>query len=50
MKFNIKSILNLLNSDFTFTRNKNIIYIKNYNNIFFSIYKYIIIRFDKKQF
>ena len=43
MKFNIKSILNSLNSDLTLTYNKNIIYIKSYNNIFFNIYKYIII-------
>ena len=48
MKFNIKSILNLLNNNLTSTRNKNIIYIENYNNIFFDIYKYTIIRFDKK--
>ena len=48
MKFNIKFILNSLNSDFTLTRNKNIIYIKSHNNIFFNIYKYTIIRFNKK--
>ena len=48
MKFNIKSILNSLNNNLTLIYNKNIIYIKNYNNIFFNIYKYIIIRFDKK--
>ena len=48
MKFNIKSIFNLLNNDLTSNCNKNIIYIKSYNNIFFDIYKYIIIRFNKK--
>ena len=48
MKFNIKSILNLLNSDLALTYNKNIIYIESYNNIFFNIYKYTVIRFNKK--
>ena len=48
MKFNIKSILNSLNSDLTIIYNKNIINIESYNNIFFSVYKDIIIRFDKK--
>ena len=48
MKFNIKSILNSLNNDLTSIYNKNIIYIEGYNNIFFNIYKYTIIRFDKK--
>ena len=42
MKFNIKLILNLLNSDLIIIYNKNIIDIENYNNID------IIIRFDKK--
>ena len=43
MKFNIKSILNSLNSDLTTTYNKNIIDIESYNDIFFNIYKDIII-------
>ena len=43
MKFNIKLILNLLNSDLTAIYNKNIINIKSYNNIFFNIYKDTII-------
>ena len=43
MKFNIKLILNSLNSNLTSIYNKNIIYIESYNNIFFDIYKYIII-------
>ena len=48
MKFNIKSILNSLNNDLASTYNKNIIYIESYNNIFFNIYKYIIVRLNKK--
>ena len=48
MKFNIKSILNSLNSDLIIIYNKNIINIESYNNIFFNIYKNIIIRFDEK--
>ena len=48
MKFNIKFILNSLNSDLTIIYNKNIINIKSYNNIFFNVYKDIIIRFNKK--
>ena len=48
MKFNIKSILNSLNSDLTIIYNKNIINIESHNNIFFDVYKDIIIRFDKK--
>ena len=48
MKFNIKSILNSLNSDLATTYNKNIINIENYNNIFFNVYKDTIIRFNKK--
>ena len=48
MKFNIKSILNSLNSDLAIIYNKNIINIESYNNIFFDVYKDIIIRFDKK--
>ena len=48
MKFNIKLILDLLNSNLTLTHNKNIIYIENYNNIFFDIHKYTIIRFDRE--
>ena len=48
MKFNIKSILNSLNSDLAIIYNKNIINIESYNNIFFNIYKDIIIRFDEK--
>ena len=48
MKFNIKSILNSLNSDLIIIYNKNIINIESYNNIFFDVYKDIIIRFDRK--
>ena len=48
MKFDIKSILNSLNSDLTTIYNKNIINIKSHNNIFFNVYKDTIIRFDKK--
>ena len=48
MKFNIKLILNSLNSDLAITYNKNIINIESYNNIFFNIYKDTIIRFDEK--
>ena len=48
MKFDIKSILNSLNNDLTTTRNKNIIDIENYNNIFFNVYKDTIIRFDRE--
>ena len=48
MKFNIKLILNSLNSDLTTIYNKNIIDIESYNNIFFNVYKDTIIRFDKK--
>ena len=43
MKFNIKLILNLLNSDLATIYNKNIINIESYNNAFFDIYKDIII-------
>ena len=43
MKFNIKLILNSLNSDLTIIYNKNIINIESYNNIFFDVYKDIII-------
>ena len=48
MKFNIKLILNSLNSNLIIIYNKNIIDIENYNNIFFNIYKDIIIRFDRE--
>ena len=48
MKFNIKLILNSLNSDLAAIYNKNIIDIESYNNIFFNVYKDTIIRFDKK--
>ena len=48
MKFNIKLILNSLNSDLTKIYNKNIIDIESYNNIFFDVYKDTIIQFDKK--
>ena len=48
MKFNIKLILNLLNNNLTLIYNKNIIYVESHNNIFFNIYKYTIIQFDKK--
>ena len=48
MKFNIKLILNSLNNNLTIIYNKNIINIESYNNIFFNIYKDIIIRFNKK--
>ena len=48
MKFNIKSILNSLNSDLTTIYNKNIIDIESYNDIFFSVYKDIVIQFDRK--
>ena len=48
MKFNIKLILNLLNNNLTLIYNKNIIHVESYNNIFFNIYKYTIIRFNKK--
>ena len=48
MKFNIKLILDSLNSDFTIIYNKNIIDIENYNDIFFNVYKDTIIRFDRK--
>ena len=48
MKFNIKFIFNSLDSDLAAIYNKNIINIENYNNIFFDVYKDIIIRFNKK--
>ena len=48
MKFDIKLIFDSLNSDLIIIYNKNIIDIESYNNIFFDIYKDIIIRFDKK--
>ena len=48
MKFNIKLILNSLNSNLTTIYNKNIIDIESHNNIFFDVYKDIIIRFNKK--
>ena len=48
MKFNIKFILNSLNSDLTTIYNKNIINIESYNNIFFNVYKDTIIQFDRE--
>ena len=48
MKFNIKSILNSLNSDLAIIYNKNIIDIESHNDIFFDVYKDIIIRFNRK--
>ena len=48
MKFNIKLILNSLNSDLTIIYNKNIINIESHNSVFFSVYKDIIIRFNRK--
>ena len=48
MKFNIKSILNSLDSDLATIYNKNIINIESYNNTFFGVYKDTIIRFDRK--
>ena len=47
MKFDVKSILNLFDNDFITINNQDIIDVKRYNNLFFEIYKHIIVRFDE---
>ena len=47
MKFNVKIVFNTPNNRLITINNKNIIYIKRYNNIFFNIYKYTFIDLNK---